>query len=44
MDTIPIIILTLYGVAAIVVIVLLIYLIRRRIRIKREENFEQRSN
>jgi hypothetical protein len=44
MDTAPIIILALYGLAALVALVLLIFLIRRRIRIKKEETFEKRDN
>lgn len=34
----------LQALAALVSIIILVYLIRRRIRIKKTENFEQRSN
>jgi hypothetical protein len=44
MDRIGEIILGLYALAALVIIVLLIYLIDRRIKIKRKENFEDRDN
>jgi len=38
------VILWIYGAAAAIVIVLLIYLIGRRIEIKKKENFENRDN
>ncbi len=44
MEDIPGIILGIYGVAAVVVIGLIIYLIIRRINIKDKEDFEKRDN
>lgn len=44
MDLVPKLIILGYGIFAVVCIVLVVYLIVRRIRIKKNENFEDRSN
>jgi uncharacterized membrane protein len=44
MDTPAIVIMSLYGLGFIIMVILLIYLIFRRIHIKESEDFEKRNN
>jgi hypothetical protein len=44
MDNFTEIMLSIYGLAGLVVLIIIIYLIIRRIRISKEEDFEKRDN
>jgi hypothetical protein len=44
MDNFPEIILSIYGLAGLVVLIIIIYLIIRRVKISKKEDFEKRDN